>query len=303
MHRSPAVRLALALFACLFAFPAFAAVGDLYVTSDASDVVRMYDPTSGAFLGNFTSSVNGAGQLAIHFGTTNNRVLVGHFGGGVDEFDATTGGFIKTYNPGGGCQWAGLYGPTGDVLIGSWVTNDVRKYDASTGAFLGVLCAVPMPADMRIGPNGNLFVCSYSDSMVVEVDATGGSFVNSFGLPFGARTNDIEFNPNGQILVTAMGTNVTHVYDSFYNPIGFFAGSFWARPHGIEMHPVSGQVMAVDGVTGQTHEFDATTYLELNPSFLAPTPGDKIVDLAFRPPGGATPARNESWGRIKRLYR
>ena len=294
--------LAVSLFCCLLAVPASAAVGDLYVTSDASDVVREYSP-GGAFQLNFTSSVNGAGQLAIHYGISNNRVLVGHFGGGVDEFDATTGAFIKTYNPGGGVQWAGLYGPTGNVLIGSWTTNDVRVYDANTGAFLSVLCPMPGPSDMRIGPNGNLFICSYTDSMVREVNATSGAFVNQFSQPFGARTNDIAFNSNGDVLVTAMGTNVVHVYDSAYNPIGAFAGTGWMRPHGIELHPVTGNVLAVDGVTGQVHEFHPTTYVELNPAYLVPTPGDKIVDLAFRPPSGETPSRSESWGRIKRLYR
>lgn len=293
----------LALFLLLAATPAFSAVGDLYVTSDASDVVRMYNGITGAYLSNFTSSVLGSGELGIHFGATNNRVLIGHFGGGVDEFDAATGAYIKTYNPGGGTQWTGIYGPNGNALIGSWATNDVREYDATTGALVQVLCPVNGPADMRIGPNGNLYICSYLSGFVMEVNATNGAFVNLFSQPAGSRTNDIEFNPNGDILVTVMSFNQVIVYDNAYNQIGSFAGAGWNRPHGIEMHPVTGNVLAVDGVTGQVHEFDPTTYVELNPAWLVPAPGDKIVDLAFRPPGGATPTGTRTWGGVKRLYR
>lgn len=71
-------------------------------------------------------------------------MLVGHFNDGVDEYDAVTGAYIKTYNggPGVGTQWAGLYAPTGGVYITSWTTNDVREYDANTGAFIRVVTTV-----------------------------------------------------------------------------------------------------------------------------------------------------------------
>lgn len=296
---APALLLVAAL---LPRFATGAVIGDLYVTSDASDVVRTYD-FAGNYLGVFTPSINGVGQLGIHFGATNNRVLVGHFGGGVDEFDALTGAFIKTYNPGGGVQWTGLYGPNGNVLIGSWNTQDVREYDPVTGAFIQVLVSVTDPADMRIGPNGNLFVCAYGASLTLEVDPSNGNIMNIINQPFGARPNDIEFNPSGDVMITAMGTNVTHLYNPVYAPTGAFAGTGWNRPHGIEMHPNTGNVLAVDGVTAQVHEFHPTTYAELDAAYLNPPPGDKIVDLAFRPPGGATSATRSSWGRIKRLFR
>src|SRR5688572_136183 len=120
--------------------------GDLYVTSDASNLTKAYVGTTGNVIGVAYTSVLGTGELGIHFGATNNRVLIGHFGGGVDEFNATTGAYIKTYNPTGGTQWAGLYGPNGNVLVGDWNTNDVREYNSTTGAFVQILTAVPTPA-------------------------------------------------------------------------------------------------------------------------------------------------------------
>lgn len=87
-----------------------------------------------------------------------NRLLVGHFSGGVDEFDGATSAYIKTYNPAGGTQWSGIFAPNGNVYIGSWSTNDVREYDSATGALVGPLTPVYGPSDMRTGPNGNLYI-------------------------------------------------------------------------------------------------------------------------------------------------
>lgn len=298
------VPLAVALCA---ASPAFAFGQQLFVTSDMNDQVRRYAGNTGVLQNVFLASVPPAAQeLGIHFGATNNRVLIGHFTGGVQEFDAITGAYIKTYNPTGGVQWAGLYGPNGNVIIGDWNTNDVRAYDPVTGAFTRIVCSgVISPTDMELGPDGNLYVCSWATGTVEVVDGVTGAFVSSIALPPTAVPNDIAFRPgNGAIYVTAMGTNkgyrihpVTHIIN------GVFVGTGWNRPHGVAFSPTTGNLLAVDGVTGQVHEFDPLSLVELNAAFLVPTPGDKIVDLAFEPDPQATPAATTSWGRIKKLWR
>ncbi len=308
-----------ALFcACLvLAAPAHAAgvVGDLYVTSDASNLVRAYSGLSGAFLGVHCSSVLPASaQLSVHFGETNNRLLVGHFGGGVNEFDATTGAFIKTYNPGGGWMWSALYRTSGNVLATDSSNDQVVEYDGTTGAFVSVFATFPagsLPSDMRYGPNGNLYVCCYGTGagltgMVYELHPVTGAVQTAWSMPTnGERTNDIAFLPNGEILVTNMGSNLCHRFDSTpaHNLIGSFAGTGWDRPHGIDIHPTNGNIYIADGVTTQVHVFDPVTFVELTPAFLSPGPGDKIVDLEFRRISAPTEAQPSSWGRIKTLYR
>ena len=74
------------------------------------------------------------------------------------------------------------------------------------------------------------------------------------------------------------------------------------RPHGIAIGPSDGRIYVADGVTTQVHVFDPLTFAELNPAFLSPGPGDKIVDVAFRP-DTPTPTRTSSWGRVKAGYR
>lgn len=284
---------------------AYAAPGDLYVTSDASNKVRRYDGATGGFLSTFCLSAGATGQMAIHFGATNGRVLIGHNAFGVEERDVATGALIKTYNAGGGWQWAGLYAPTGEVFIGDMLTNDVRAYDANTGAFIRVVCSVSMPADMRMGPDGNLWVCSWGNMTVEVFHPVTGAPQFVIPLPSGSLPNDLAFHPiTNDILVTAMNTNMGFRFDWTSHLIsGQFVGTGWARPHGIEFSPSANRFYAVDGVTGQVHEFHGTTLQETNPAFLVPAPGDKIVDLAFQPAGGPVEAHTSTWGRVKTLFR
>lgn len=302
--------LAFALLAGAAAAHAAGGIGDLYVTSDASNVVRAYNGSTGAFIGVHCASVAPAsGQLSVHFGANNGRMLVGHFGGGVNEFDAATGAFIKTYNPGGSWAWSAIYRPSGNVLMTDSANDQVLQFDGVTGALMGTFATLPggtLPSDMRYGPNGNLYVCGYGNSTVFELHPTSGAIVGSWTMPvIGDRCNDIAFLPSGEILVTVMGSDVCYRFDStpVHNYLGSFAGTGWLRPHGIDVSPVNGHVFIADGVTMQVHEFHPTTFAELTPAFLAPGPGDKIVDLEFRPAAGPTPAAPSSWGRLKTLYR
>lgn len=282
-----------------------AASGDLFVTSDASNLLRTYNGSSGSYQGVFSTSTTPTGQMAVHFGATNNRVLIGHNAYGVEERDATTGALIKIYNPGGGWQWAAIYAPTGEVYIGDMLTNDVRAYDATTGAFIRMVTPIYGPADMEIGPDGNLYICSFYGGFVLIVDAVTGAFIDQIVLPSPAIANDVAFHPiNGAIYVTDMATNQGYRFHPITHAItGTFVGTAWARPHGLAFSPSTGHLLAVDGVTGQVHEFNPNTLVELNPAFLVPAPGDKIVDLAFKPAEHPTPATRTTWGRIKNLYR
>lgn len=277
-------------------------VGDAFVTSDASNLVRAYDKITGAFLGVHSTAVLGTGQLAIHFGVNNGRVLVGSFGGGVDEYVAATGAYIKTYAATGGWQWAGLYGPNGNVYIGSFATADVREYDVNTGTLVNILYSIPDPADMAIGPNGNLYICQYQLGAVTEIDFAG-NFVSQWFQPPNSRTNDIEFLPGGGFVVPVMGNNVAYRYNAAYAITGVYVGTGWQRPHGVDINPLDGNLYIVDGVTTQVHVFDPVTMAELNANWLVPNPGDKIVDIEFRLDEQIVPVLPRTWSQIKQLGR
>src|SRR5262245_14958253 len=79
--------------------------GNLFVTGDVANVVREYQGTSGASQGNFCVPFSANGPMSVHFDATGSRMLFGSTNGGVEERNATTGGYIKTYAPAGGWQW------------------------------------------------------------------------------------------------------------------------------------------------------------------------------------------------------
>ena len=281
---------------------AFGGIGDMFVTGDVSNTVRSYGGVTGNFIGLFGAPTNS--PLAIDFGNTNGRVLVGGFAGGVMEFDAATGAWIKTYG-GPAWAWSGIYEASGNVLVAESATDQILRYDGTTGALLGLFAPIPgAPADMRYGPNGHLYVCTYTGGMVWELHPVTGNPISVWPLPPNTRPNDVEFL-NGEILVTAMGTNLVYRFDSTpaHNLLGTFGNPLWGNAHGIEVSPHNGHIYVVDGVTAQVSEFDPITFALLNGNVLSPAPGDKVVDIAFRPSGGATPATTTSWGRIKALYR
>lgn len=299
---SAALSLSLAALAVREAV-ASAGVGDMYVTGDVSNTVRTYGGVSATFLGLFGAPSNS--PLAIDFGTLNGRVLVGGFSG-MQEFDAATGAFIKNYGP-PGWAWSGVYGPNGNALIASTATDQIIEYDVVTGAFVQVWATLPAttaPSDMAYGPNGNLYVGGYGTASVYELDPVTAAVQSAWFLPPGSRTNDIAFL-NGEILVTALGTNKVFRFDSspVHTPLGFFAGTGWGNTHGIAISPHNGHIYVVDGVSAQAHEFDPLTFVELNANVLSPAPGDKIVDIEFRPEAQVTPAPRTTWGRLKGLYR
>ena len=297
----PALAAALLLASSALAGPP-GAVGDVYITNDIDNTTRQYDGVTGVLQAPHYVSSAATGQMMLHFGETG-RVLIGHSSGGVEEFNATTGAYIKTYNPGGGWQWAGIYAPNGEVYVGDHATNDVRRYDATTGALLGVLTTVDTPSDMVIGPNGNLFICSYGSAYVKEVNVDTGAFVDQWSTDPLSRPNDIAFLPSGEILVMCMGTNVCYRFDAAKNLLGSFAGTAWGRPHGIAISPHDGNIYAADGVTAQVHVFDPVTFTELDPAFLIPQSQSKIVDVVFRPEPGPVSTQPMTWGTIKAQFR
>ncbi len=297
--------LAALVLVSLAAPPARAIVGspgDMYVTGDVSGTVRVYTGLTGSFLGVF--QLTGNQPLGIHFHPTNGRVLVGGFANGVREYDSVTGALIKTYGP-VVWQWSGIYRANGNVIVAESANNKLIEYDGNTGAFVQVFAPLPgSPADMEYGPNGNLYVCLYFPPMVFELDPTNGNVISAWNLPANTLANDVAFL-NGEILVTAMGSNMVYRYDPTpaHNLLGSFNDAGWGNTHGIAISPHNGHIYVVDGASAQVYEFDPITFALLNASVLNPAPGDKVVDIAFRPGGGPTPVAPTTWGRLKSLYR
>lgn len=212
--------------------------GNLYVTSGQFGApgqlqgVLRYDGKTGAFIDEFA----GVGQLAnprgLIFGPDGDLYVADHSGGSpagrVLRYDGDTGEYKGDFVPAGedGPQRPQglLFGPhiregAGDshgkldLYVGSAATHSVRRYDGTTGEFLGEFVTsgsggIVHPTGMTLGPDGHLYVANYSlgqsDNAVFRyqgpTEDRPGAFIDRFvpvgsgGLesPFG-----VLFGPDG----------------------------------------------------------------------------------------------------------
>jgi sugar lactone lactonase YvrE len=105
-------------------------------------------------------------------------------------------------------------GPDGLLYVASADSDQVLRYDGSTGAFLAVFAdeadLLRSPAGMRFGPNGNLFVCNRLRNEVLEFDLSGVVLnvyeTTTTGAPV-LTPEDVAVGPDGRLYVASANTN------------------------------------------------------------------------------------------------
>lgn len=160
---------------------------------------------------------------------------------GVSLSDATTtegdarigqslGAFVSQSNNGGMQRSTGMaWGPDGNLYVGSHGTNQVLKYDGTTGAFLGTFVNnVDSPAaeGLTFRPDGKLYVLSRVTAQVQRFDATTGAFLDVF-IPSGSgglsEARGMTVGPDGDWYISSGKTNQVLHYSG---ATGAFIGAF-----------------------------------------------------------------------------
>jgi len=70
-----------------------------------------------------------------------------------------------------------------DLLVSSNLTNEVLRYEETTGGFLGVFASgsgLSGPSGLVFGPDNNLYVGSLNTNDVLRYDGTTGAFIDVF---------------------------------------------------------------------------------------------------------------------------
>jgi DNA-binding beta-propeller fold protein YncE len=211
---------------------------DLLVSSFRTNAVMRYDGATGAFLNVLIPSdpaLNGGltGPEGLAIGPDGN-LYVSSFDptftrpGAVLRYNAKTGAYIDAFVPPDPAKSGGLFAPTGllfgpdgNLYVGSALTNAVLRYDGKTGAFLGVFASgggLNGPNGMLFGPDGSLYVASLNFDVphnmeypgaVLRYDGKTGAFIDAFVPPDPARNGGLQrtaglaFGPDGDLYVSS----------------------------------------------------------------------------------------------------
>ncbi|MBC7854874.1 MAG: protein kinase, partial [Pirellulaceae bacterium] len=197
-----------------------------------------------------------------------------------------------------------VFGPDGNLYVGSRSTDDVQRFDGSTGAFLGVFAnTVPGfmddPRQMVFGPDGNLYVCSF-DGTVRRYNGTTGAYMDNFvatgsgGLD---NSNGIAFGPDGNLYVGNRHDNQILRYNG---STGAFIDAFIPAGQGLQgafdfVFRGDGKLYVANTGANEILRFDSLTGVPLG-AFVPSNIGvlNSPVDLLFGPDGDLYVSSNGS---------
>lgn len=100
--------------------------------------------------------------------------------------------------------------PLTGMYVSGYLSDKVHRYDANGAPVSTFSASVPTPEALTLGPDGRLYVASYSGSAVVRVDANTGKFIDTF-VPAGAgglsSCVGLAFGPDGNLYASSWGNN------------------------------------------------------------------------------------------------
>lgn len=122
-----------------------------------------------------------------------------------------------------------------EILVCCQESNDIRRFDVQTGAYLGDFAVgngLKEPQDMLWGPDGNLYVSSGYMCSVLRFNGKTGQFIDAFvpGHSAGLENpHDMAWGPDGNLYVSSHGSREVKRYNG---KTGVFIDNFISRGSG-----------------------------------------------------------------------
>jgi hypothetical protein len=256
--------------------------GNLYVGNVGPDNVLRYDGKTGEYIGVAASHPELRHPRQVAF--SGDRLFVSsrgehkvlsfdlHTGALIEQFSKPRFSYVVSASPhavtadngaqnlrdDGLSQPFGLIkDPGGNLLVASFGTDSVRRYDGETGVFVDTFAAgqgLMQPRNIVYGPDGNLYMTT-GNHQVMRFDGLHGAFIDTFvpagcgGLrdPYG-----LEFGSDGNLYVVSGATSSVLRYDG---QTGAFLNTF-VQPGGGGLDAAS-YALFVGGLGGA---FDPSTW-------------------------------------------
>ena len=205
----------------------------LLIGNSESNNIIVLDETTGIFQGDFTTPGNGGLRSPddLTFGPDGNLYVSNGGNSGGNIFDAAypqdssvlryspTGQFLGVAASGNGLTrpYGNAFGPDGSLYVSSFRTNQILRFDGSTGNFLGVFATDNNnglgSANGLNGPNGLLF--GADGSLYVATEGTANSVSGDLVFPYQSQVLRYSAEQVAGILPTTTPT----VFISQPNPL------------------------------------------------------------------------------------
>jgi DNA-binding beta-propeller fold protein YncE len=171
------------------------------------------------YRGAFAQGVPGDNfYVALAFGPDGNLYTAGAPTGlsglpadAIGRFNGTTGAYMGQFTSGQNGQVRHIAFHGGYLFVAAEESNDVVRYDATTGAFVDVFVqpgsgGISAPYGVAFGPDGNLYVSGRSSNTVVKYDGSTGAYLATFVTSGSGGLNlpeGMAFDPSGAYLYVA----------------------------------------------------------------------------------------------------
>ncbi len=170
----------------------------------------------------------------------------------------------------------------GDLLVVSFVTDSILRYNETTGEFLGVFVSsgsggLDEPYAFAVGPDGNLYVASFQTDSVKRYDFKDGGFLGDFVSPGSGGLNgptglifgpDVNGDDKPDLYVLSGFTHEVLAYDGL---TGNFicvsaSGNGLSGPAGLAFDSAGNYLYVSSNDTHDVKRFDAVCSSAPNPA-------------------------------------
>lgn len=187
-------------------------------TRKAPDSVEMLDPATGNHLGTFVDSTQSPqlrGPFGINFGPDGNMYISSVLSFGFNpntipfrpdktaRFNGQTGAFINFAVQQEHLAFTMAFNPTnGELLAPSFFFNRIYEYNPTQGKLLDAFANIDYPLQVLYGPDGDMFVTSFSDKEHVALltDVIAANDANAQGKGRVLRLNGKTGALKGEVL-------------------------------------------------------------------------------------------------------
>jgi len=211
----------------------------------------------------------------------------------VFRYEETTGDYLQQWAVGSN-PLAHLIGPDGRLYVSNEGDNNVTRYNAETGADLGVFASgggLSSPEGATFGPDGHLYVAGWTNSNVLRFDGSSGVFIDTFtsGTAVTAPVG-VVFGPDGNLYVGSYSGDYVNRYNGttgvFIDQFVGVASGGLDQPHQMTFGP-DGNLYIASRTSGQVLRYNGTTGVFIDVFVAAGGAGalDNPSGLAFGPDG------------------